>query len=121
MSAGDQHYGTFCLGVTRNDAMLPGPAIPLLSQGGSWDSQQFFLEGNTRSIKFVALKSAATLNPFCSASYAADVTNVIFNISALNLVRLSLAVVAFLAVILSVPMSIYSLSLPLPYLLEVRV
>ncbi|PKI73098.1 hypothetical protein CRG98_006506 [Punica granatum] len=45
-------------------------------------------------------------------------TNIIFNISALNLVKISSAVVASLAIMLSVPLSIYILSLPLPYLPE---
>ncbi|GAV66859.1 hypothetical protein CFOL_v3_10369 [Cephalotus follicularis] len=45
-------------------------------------------------------------------------TNMAFNISLLNLVKNSSAVVASLAVMLSVPASIYILSLPLPYLPE---
>ncbi|KAK4742637.1 hypothetical protein SAY87_000638 [Trapa incisa] len=45
-------------------------------------------------------------------------TNIIFNISALNLVKISSAVVASLTILLSVPLSIYVLSLPLPYLPE---
>ncbi|XP_030528545.1 protein CLT2, chloroplastic isoform X2 [Rhodamnia argentea] len=45
-------------------------------------------------------------------------TNIIFNISLLNLVKMSSAVVASLAVMLSVPISIYVLSRPLPYLPE---
>ncbi|KAI6689209.1 hypothetical protein NL676_026037 [Syzygium grande] len=45
-------------------------------------------------------------------------TNIIFNISLLNLVKISSAVVASLAVMLSVPISIYVLSCPLPYLPE---
>ncbi|XP_056167188.1 protein CLT2, chloroplastic [Syzygium oleosum] len=45
-------------------------------------------------------------------------TNIIFNISLLNLVKISSAVVASLAVMLSVPISIYVLSRPLPYLPE---
>ncbi|XP_022773028.1 protein CLT2, chloroplastic [Durio zibethinus] len=43
-------------------------------------------------------------------------TNMLFNISVLNLLKVSSAVVASLAIILSVPISIYILSLPLPYL-----
>ncbi|KAJ4830313.1 Protein clt2, chloroplastic [Turnera subulata] len=39
-----------------------------------------------------------------------------FNISLLNLVKISSAVVSSLAVMFSVPLSIYVLSLPLPYL-----
>ncbi|KDP41501.1 hypothetical protein JCGZ_15908 [Jatropha curcas] len=45
-------------------------------------------------------------------------TNMAFNISLLNLVKISSAVVSSLAVMLSVPISIYVLSLPLPYLPE---
>ncbi|XP_021642412.2 protein CLT2, chloroplastic isoform X2 [Hevea brasiliensis] len=44
--------------------------------------------------------------------------NMAFNVSLLNLVKISSAVVASLAVMLSVPISIYVLSLPLPYLPE---
>ncbi|XWS24000.1 hypothetical protein CRYUN_Cryun28dG0063600 [Craigia yunnanensis] len=44
------------------------------------------------------------------------ITNMVFNISVLNLLKVSSAVVASLAVTLSVPISIYILSLPLPYL-----
>ncbi|GMI91022.1 CRT (chloroquine-resistance transporter)-like transporter 2 [Hibiscus trionum] len=43
-------------------------------------------------------------------------TNMAFNISVLNLLKVSSAIVASLAVTLSVPISIYILSLPLPYL-----
>ncbi|XP_024169599.1 protein CLT2, chloroplastic isoform X1 [Rosa chinensis] len=44
--------------------------------------------------------------------------NLLFNISLLNVVKISSAVVASLIVMLSVPISIYVLSLPLPYLRE---
>ncbi|XP_050213609.1 protein CLT2, chloroplastic isoform X2 [Mercurialis annua] len=44
--------------------------------------------------------------------------NMAFNISYLNLVKISSAVVSSLAVTLSVPLSIYVLSLPLPYIPE---
>ncbi|XP_048331945.2 protein CLT2, chloroplastic isoform X2 [Ziziphus jujuba] len=44
------------------------------------------------------------------------IINLIFNISLLHLVKVSSAVVTSLAVMLSVPISIYVLSLPLPYL-----
>ncbi|KAE8684559.1 Cox19-like CHCH family protein [Hibiscus syriacus] len=44
------------------------------------------------------------------------VTNMAFNISVLNLLKVSSAIVASLTVTLSVPISIYILSLPLPYL-----
>ncbi|XP_031279216.1 protein CLT2, chloroplastic [Pistacia vera] len=43
-------------------------------------------------------------------------TNMAFNISVLSLLKISSAVVASLLVMLSVPLSIYVLSLPLPYL-----
>ncbi|XP_027353819.1 protein CLT2, chloroplastic isoform X2 [Abrus precatorius] len=46
------------------------------------------------------------------------ITNLAFNISLLNVVKTSSAVVASLLVMLSVPISIYILSLPLPYLPE---
>ncbi|XP_071710381.1 protein CLT2, chloroplastic [Rutidosis leptorrhynchoides] len=46
------------------------------------------------------------------------VNNIAFNISILNLVKISSAVVSSLAVVLSVPTTIYILSLPLPYLPE---
>ncbi|KAG6705139.1 hypothetical protein I3843_07G160900 [Carya illinoinensis] len=44
--------------------------------------------------------------------------NLAFNISVLNVVKISSAVVSSLTVMLSVPVSIYILSLPLPYLPE---
>lgn len=44
--------------------------------------------------------------------------NIVFNISMLNVVKISSAVVSSLAVMLSVPISIYILSLQLPYLPE---
>ncbi|KAL6176767.1 hypothetical protein ACLB2K_053400 [Fragaria x ananassa] len=43
-------------------------------------------------------------------------TNLLFNISLMNVVKISSAVVSSLVVMLSVPISIYVLSLPLPYL-----
>ncbi|XP_050158573.1 protein CLT2, chloroplastic isoform X8 [Malus sylvestris] len=43
-------------------------------------------------------------------------TNLFFNISLLNVVKISSAIVASLIVMLSVPISIYVLSLPLPYM-----
>ncbi|KAG8369173.1 hypothetical protein BUALT_Bualt15G0123700 [Buddleja alternifolia] len=46
------------------------------------------------------------------------ITNIAFNISVLNLLKFSSAVVSSLAVMSSVPISIYILSLPLPYLPE---
>ncbi|KAG9130817.1 hypothetical protein Leryth_016966 [Lithospermum erythrorhizon] len=46
------------------------------------------------------------------------ITNICFNISALNLVKTSSAVVSSLVVMASVPVSIYILTLPLPYLPE---
>ncbi|KAI3460076.1 hypothetical protein Pfo_016739 [Paulownia fortunei] len=46
------------------------------------------------------------------------ITNIAFNISVLNLLKFSSAVVSSLAVVSSVPISIYILSLPLPYLPE---
>ncbi|XP_041018760.1 protein CLT2, chloroplastic [Juglans microcarpa x Juglans regia] len=46
------------------------------------------------------------------------VVNLAFNISVLNVVKISSAVVSSLTVMLSVPVSIYILSLPLPYLPE---
>ncbi|GAB4839473.1 hypothetical protein Ancab_028996 [Ancistrocladus abbreviatus] len=45
-------------------------------------------------------------------------TNIAFNISALNLVKISTAVFSSLATRLSVPISMYILALPLPYLPE---
>ncbi|KAK3038293.1 hypothetical protein RJ639_031389 [Escallonia herrerae] len=45
-------------------------------------------------------------------------TNIAFNISLLNLVKISSAVVSSLAAMLSVPVSIYILALPLPYMPE---
>ncbi|KAJ4819607.1 CRT (chloroquine-resistance transporter)-like transporter 2 [Rhynchospora pubera] len=45
-------------------------------------------------------------------------TNMAFNISLLNLVKMTSALVASLAATLAVPISIYVLSLPLPYLLH---
>ncbi|KAL4556527.1 hypothetical protein LXL04_039183 [Taraxacum kok-saghyz] len=46
------------------------------------------------------------------------INNIAFNISVLNLVKISSAVVSSLAIVLSVPTTIYILSLPLPYLPE---
>ncbi|XP_059279586.1 protein CLT2, chloroplastic [Lycium ferocissimum] len=45
-------------------------------------------------------------------------TNIAFNISILNLMKISTAVVSSLVVISSVPLSMYLLSMPLPYLPE---
>lgn len=45
-------------------------------------------------------------------------TNMAFNISLLNLVKMSSALLSSLAVTLAVPLSIYILSLPLPYIPE---
>lgn len=45
-------------------------------------------------------------------------TNIAFNISVLNLLKISSAVVSSLVVMSTVPISIYILSLPLPYLPE---
>lgn len=45
-------------------------------------------------------------------------TNIAFNISVLNLLKISSAVVSSLVVMSTVPISIYTLSLPLPYLPE---
>ncbi|KAK4352294.1 hypothetical protein RND71_027812 [Anisodus tanguticus] len=45
-------------------------------------------------------------------------TNIAFNISILNLMKISTAVIASLVVMSSVPLSMYLLSLPLPYLPE---
>lgn len=42
--------------------------------------------------------------------------NMAFNISVLNLVKMSTALVASLTATLAVPLSIYVLSLPLPYI-----
>ncbi|XP_028777757.1 protein CLT2, chloroplastic isoform X2 [Neltuma alba] len=52
--------------------------------------------------------------PFLPLLYV--VMNLAFNISVLNVVKVSSAVVASLMVMLSVPISVYILSLPLPYL-----
>lgn len=46
------------------------------------------------------------------------VNNIAFNISALHLLKISSAVLASISVMSSVPISIYILSLPLPYLPE---
>ncbi|GFZ10079.1 CRT (chloroquine-resistance transporter)-like transporter 2 [Actinidia rufa] len=46
------------------------------------------------------------------------VTNIAFNISLLSLLKISSAVLASLVAMSSVPISIYILSLPLPYLPE---
>lgn len=48
-------------------------------------------------------------------------TNMAFNISLLNLVKTSSAVISSLAATLAVPLTIYVLALPLPYLPEVSV
>ena len=45
-------------------------------------------------------------------------TNIAFNISILNLVKISTAVISSLVVMSSVPLSMYLLSVPLPYLPE---
>ncbi|PNX78639.1 crt 1-like protein, partial [Trifolium pratense] len=44
------------------------------------------------------------------------ITNLAFNISLLSVLKSSSAVVASLVLMLSVPISVYTLSLPLPYL-----
>lgn len=48
------------------------------------------------------------------------ISSVLFNISVLNLLKFSNAIVASLAVRASVPIAIYALSLPLPYLPQVE-
>ncbi|EXB79628.1 hypothetical protein L484_011568 [Morus notabilis] len=62
------------------------------------------------------LESGCDGSPLLPLLYIA--TNLMFNISVLNLVKTSSAVVSSLAVMLSVPISIYILSIPLPYLPE---
>ncbi|KAG8632794.1 hypothetical protein MANES_18G056700v8 [Manihot esculenta] len=91
------------------------------------------LLSNLKGIPFAQLPSYLKSGAGCLVNIGRDVpgcdgspllpllyvaTNVAFNISLLNLVKISSAVVSSLAVMLSVPISIYVLSLPLPYLPE---
>ncbi|KAM1014287.1 hypothetical protein ACFX2C_044297 [Malus domestica] len=73
---------------------------------------------NLRGIPFAQLpsylKDGCNGAPLLPLLYIA--TNLFFNISLLNVVKISSAVVASLIVMLSVPISIYVLSLPLPYM-----
>ncbi|KAK9215899.1 hypothetical protein WN944_007905 [Citrus x changshan-huyou] len=77
---------------------------------------------NLKGIPFAELplylKSGAGCNgaPLLPLLYIA--TNMAFNISMLRLMKISSAVVSSLVVMLSVPLAIYVLSLPLPYLPE---
>ncbi|GKC70683.1 CLT2 protein, chloroplastic [Tanacetum coccineum] len=64
----------------------------------------------------VASSSGCDGSPLLPLLYI--VNNIAFNISILNLVKISSAVVSSLAVVLSVPTTIYILSLPLPFLPE---
>lgn len=86
---------------------------------------------NLRGIPFAQLPSYLKDGACCFLNIGADTTgcngapllpllyiatNLFFNISLLNVVKISSAVVASLIVMLSVPISIYVLSLPLPYM-----
>lgn len=86
---------------------------------------------NLRGIPFAQLPSYLKDGAGCFLNIGADTsgcngapllpllyvgTNLFFNISLLSVVKISSAVVASLIVMLSVPISIYILSLPLPYL-----
>ncbi|XVE55628.1 hypothetical protein DITRI_Ditri03aG0173900 [Diplodiscus trichospermus] len=86
---------------------------------------------NLKGIPFLELPSYVKSGAACFLNTGADtsgcegapllpllytITNMVFNISGLNLLKVSSAVVSSLAVTLSVPISIYALSLPMPYL-----
>ncbi|KAK8937401.1 hypothetical protein KSP39_PZI012168 [Platanthera zijinensis] len=88
---------------------------------------------NLRGIPFAELPRYLTSGAACFLNIGGSVTgcggapilpllfiltNMAFNISLLNLVKMSSALVSSLAVTLSVPLSIYVLSLPLPYIPE---
>ncbi|RDY00642.1 Protein CLT2, chloroplastic [Mucuna pruriens] len=91
------------------------------------------LLSNLKGIPFAELPSYFKSGVGCFLNLGADeancdgapllpllyiITNLTFNISLLNVVKTSSAVVASLLVMLSVPISVYILSLPLPYLPE---
>ncbi|XP_010542173.1 PREDICTED: protein CLT2, chloroplastic isoform X1 [Tarenaya hassleriana] len=86
---------------------------------------------NLRGIPFMSLPSYLKAGVGCFLNTGANISgcegapllpllyiaiNLAFNISLLNLVRISSAVVSSLAVMLSVPLAVYVLSHPLPYL-----
>ncbi|KAM6543821.1 hypothetical protein CsatB_008268 [Cannabis sativa] len=74
----------------------------------------YFKSGVGCFLNIGASTSGCEGSPLLPLLYIA--TNLMFNISVLNLVKTSSAVVSSLAVMLSVPVSIYILSVPLPYL-----
>ncbi|BBG95879.1 chloroquine-resistance transporter-like transporter 2 [Prunus dulcis] len=75
---------------------------------------------NLRGIPFAQLPSYLKDGAGCNGAPLLPLlyigTNLFFNMSLLSVVKISSAVVASLIVMLSVPISIYILSLPLPYL-----
>ncbi|XP_058786302.1 protein CLT2, chloroplastic isoform X1 [Vicia villosa] len=91
------------------------------------------LISNLKGIPFAQLPSYLKSGAACFLNIGADktgcdgapllpllyvVTNLAFNISLLSVLKRSSAVVASLVLMLSVPISVYTLSLPLPYLPE---
>ncbi|XP_062097194.1 protein CLT2, chloroplastic isoform X1 [Humulus lupulus] len=74
----------------------------------------YFKSGVGCFLNIGASTSGCEGSPLLPLLYIA--TNLMFNVSVLNLVKTSSAVVSSLAVMLSVPISIYILSIPLPYL-----
>ncbi|XBH90371.1 hypothetical protein VPH35_082061 [Triticum aestivum] len=128
-------------------AMLPGPAIPILSQGkrpdifvvnsfgSGFQALVVFLLlpllSNLRGIKLAELSGHLNGGAECFLNVGESpidcggapflpllfiFVNMAFNISLLNLVKMSSAVVASLTATSAVPISIYILSLPLPYI-----
>ncbi|CAL5204567.1 unnamed protein product [Lathyrus oleraceus] len=91
------------------------------------------LISNLKGIPFAQLPSYLKSGAVCFLNIGADktgcdgapllpllyvITNLAFNISLLSVLKRSSAVVASLVLMLSVPISVYTLSLPLPYLPE---
>ncbi|KAL8487818.1 hypothetical protein ACS0TY_024219 [Phlomoides rotata] len=94
-----------CLPLLSNLKGIPLPELPSYLRDGA--ACFFNVGANTAGC------DGAPLLPLLYIT-----TNIAFNISVLNLLKYSSAIVSSLAVMSSVPISIYILSLPLPYLPE---
>lgn len=92
--------------------------LPLLSnlKGIPFHELPSYIKSGVGCFLNVGASSGCDGSPLLPLLYI--VNNIAFNISILNLVKISSAVVSSLAVVLSVPTTIYILSLPLPYLPE---
>ncbi|KMT20563.1 hypothetical protein BVRB_1g005450 [Beta vulgaris subsp. vulgaris] len=93
--------------------------LPLLSnlKGIPFDQlPQYFASGGACFLNIGVNSAGCEGAPLLPLLYVAS--NIAFNIAVLNLLKISSAVVSSLVTMVSVPISIYILSLPLPYLPE---